>query len=274
MIIKLNRCYKFFLLASLFVFMSAVMIYAVEFDTSTGEEDIVFMSTDGEVNLGDSLSKSVEKRFKLIEDEALQKRINDIGQKLASLCDRRDIIYHFKLIEDKEKERPMINAFSLPGGYVYMFKDLYDKLEGDDELAAVIAHEIAHIVARHGVKRMQSTFGYNILMVLASQTQTDRGNMGRAFAAINSLMSSYSREDEVFADKLSVKYTKKAGYNPEGVVKVLQKLWDIQREEPQRRYVEDRSHPYLSIRVSKAKQEIYGKMDFNDYINIPAETRK
>jgi predicted Zn-dependent protease len=168
----------------------------------------------------------------------------------------------------------VINAFSLPGGYVYVFKDLYDRFSSDDELAAVIAHEVGHIVARHSVKRMQSAFGANVLMVLASQTQTNRETMGRTYEAINSLMLSYSRDDELFADKLSVKYAKKAGYNPEGAVKVLEKLWDIQKKEPERRYMDDRTHPYLSIRLSNIKNEIYGKMDFNDYINLPAETRR
>lgn len=272
MTIRLKIEVWLFLLISLIIF--PIKGYSIEFDTSTGEEDIIFMSTDKEVNLGDSLSKSVEKRFKLIKDKTVQKRVEDIGQKIASACDRKDIIYHFKVIDDKEKEKPIINAFALPGGYVYIFKDLYDKLESDDELTGVIAHEVAHIVARHAVKRMQSAFGYNILMVLASQTQTDRRNVGKVYAAINSLMLSYGREDELFADKLSIKYAKKAGYNPEGVVKVLQKLLDIQKKEPRRRYIADRSHPYLSVRLSKAKQEVYGRMDFEDYINIPTETRR
>lgn len=268
---------KLKLLFSLFLFTAIISIsniYAVEIDTSTGEEEVVFMSTDGEVNLGDSLSISVEKRFKLVKDEEVQKKVNDIGQKIAYICDRKDVVYHFRVIEDRGQERPTINAFSLPGGYVYIFKDLYDQFGSDEELAAVIAHEVGHIVARHGVKRMQSAFGYNLLLILASQARTNGGNMGRAFEAVNSLMMSYSRDDEIFADKLSVKYTKNAGYNPEGAVKVLEKLWDIQKKEPQHPYMEERSHPYLSVRLAKVKQEINGKMDFNDYINIPTDTRR
>lgn len=267
-------------ITSLFIILFAVggilalKSYAIEFDTSTGDEDVVFMSTDGEVNLGDSLSRSVEKRFRIVKDEAVQKRIDIIGQKIAAVCDRKDIIYHFKVIDDKGAPVPMINAFSLPGGYVYVFKDLYDKFSSDDELAGVIAHEVAHIVARHAVKRMQGAFGANMLMVLASQTQTNGQNLGKAMTAISSLMLSYSRDDELFADKLSIKYAKKSGYNPEGVVKVLEGLWEVEKKEPERRYVADRTHPYLSIRLSNAKQEIYGKMDFNDYINVPTETRR
>ena len=254
----------------------APLVYALEYETSTGEEEVVFMSTEGEIDLGDSLSRSVEKQFGVVKDEAVQNRVNEIGQKVAGVCDRKDLVYHFKVIDAKEKkdDQPIINAFSLPGGYVYVFKDLYDKVANDDELAGVIAHEVGHIVARHSVKRLQSAYGYTLLMILASRTQTDQQNMARAYSAITSLMLSYGRGDEIFADKLSIKYAKNAGYNPEGVVTMLKKLWEIQRKEPDRPYVAERSHPYLSIRISKAKQEVSGKMDFNDYINLPTETNR
>ena len=249
---------------------------AVEFETLTGEEDVVFMSTDGEVNLGDSLAKSVEKRFFVVDDEAIQNKINEMGQKVAAICDRKDIIYHFKVIDAREKnpDTPIINAFSLPGGYVYVFKDLYDRVANDDELEGVIAHEVGHIVARHSVKRMQAAYGANILLILASQAQRSNQDMGRTFEAINALMASYSRDDETFADKLAVKYCRKAGYNPEGMVTFLQKLLEWQKKEPDRPYVGEADHPYFSVRISNAKEEVYGKMDFNAYINVPTRTRR
>lgn len=255
----------------------APMVKAVEFETSTGEEDIVLMSTDGEVNMGDSLSKTVEKEFRIVKDGPAQKRVNDIGQRIAAICDRKDIIYHFQIIDlkekDKDPDRPMINAFSLPGGYVYIFKDLYDKLPTDDELAAVLAHETGHIVARHAVKRLQAAYGAAILAILGTQAAQRSQGMGNAVAAIDSLMMHNSREDELFADKLSVKYTKKAGFNPEGIIKVLQLLWDTEKKEPIRAYISEMTHPYLSIRLSKAKEEINGKTDFNSYINLPLDER-
>lgn len=271
-----NRIY---LLIPLLAILLAIPAGAVEFDTSTGEENIVLMSTDGEVNMGDSLSKSVEQQFRVIKDEAAQKKVDEIGQKIAAVCGRKDIIYHFKVIDLKGGDRmdngtPIINAFSLPGGYVYVFKDLYDKVKNDDELAGVIAHEVSHIVARHSAKRLQAAFGANIFMILATQTQTDARSFNNAAAAINTLMSSYSRNDEIFADKLAVKYTKAAHYNPEGVASFLQVLLDIEQKEPIRPYISQRSHPYLSIRIPSVKKEIYGKMDFNDYINTPTETMR
>lgn len=256
------------------VFLAATSLFAVEFDTSTGEEDVVFMSTDGEVNMGDSLSKSVAKKFDIIKDPQVQARIDKIGQGLASACDRKDLIYHFTVIDlkrqDRQDDKPIINAFALPGGYVYVFKDLYDKAASDDELAGVMAHEVGHIVARHGVKRMQAAFGANIFMILASQAQTD-GNAGKTFAALNTLMMAYSREDELFADRMAIKYTRKAGYNPEAVPDFLEKLWEIEKEEPERPYISQRSHPYLAIRIAKAREEAAGKMDFTSYINVPTD---
>ena len=147
---------------------------------------------------------------------------------------------------------------------------MYDKLNTDDEIAAVLAHETGHIVARHAVKRLQAAYGSAIFVILGSQARSP--GTGRAVAAIDSLMLHNSREDELFADKLSVKYAKKAGFNPEGVVKVLQFLWETQKKEPIRPYVSEMTHPYLSVRLSEAKQEVNGKMDFNDYINLPTDT--
>ncbi len=252
--------------------------FAVEFETSTGQQDIVLMSTDGEVNMGDALAKTVETQCVVVKDKAMQARVENIGRRIEKVCERKDITYHFKVIdlkhEDNIEGRPIINAFSLPGGYVYIFKDLYDKVKNDDELAGVIAHETAHIVARHSVKRLQSMYGATALMILGSQSQTDSRSLGRASAAISTLMSSYSQEDETFADKLAVKYTRIAGYNPAGVAAFLQKLLDFEQKEPLRPYVSERSHPYLSVRISNAKREASGKMDFKDYINIPAETNR
>lgn len=244
--------------------------FAIEYDTSEGHEDIIFISTDTEVNIGDSLSAKVEKRFEVVKDKKMQEKVDKIGQRIAMVCDRKDIIYHFTVIEDKKSKEPIINAFALPGGYVYIFKDLYEKVDSDDELAGVIAHEVGHIVARHSIKKMQASFGGNIFLIVGSQAETTPQNLRYAQEAIFSLLLAYSREDEIFADKLSVKYMKKAGFNPEGVLTFLKKLLEYERKKPARRYSYHRTHPYLSIRISNVKKEIYGKIDFVDYINIPS----
>ncbi|MCX5656686.1 MAG: M48 family metalloprotease, partial [Candidatus Omnitrophica bacterium] len=112
---------------------------ATQFNIYTGREELVFMSDEKEVELGKSLSKQVEIKFKKLADSSKQTRINDIGQRLINVCDRREILYYFTALDEEEK-----NSFALPGGYVYIFGGLIENTDNDDELAYVLAHEISH----------------------------------------------------------------------------------------------------------------------------------
>jgi len=242
------------------------------YSLATHEEETILMSSDKEVNMGRKLSKQVEKKFELDPDILIQNRIKEIGKKIAAVCDRQSISYHFAVLTTEKED--MINAFALPGGYLYVFRPLVDKVENDDELAAVIAHEVGHITARHSAKRAQGSLGDTALrMLLAlSNTETSGATRARINEALNQLMLSYSREDEIMADKLSIKYLRLAGYNPEGAVKFLERLMDIRRKGPIKRYHRYRSHPYLSERIAITREEVYGRMDFRDYINRSEET--
>ncbi|MCK5084001.1 MAG: M48 family metalloprotease, partial [Candidatus Omnitrophica bacterium] len=159
-----------------------------------------------------------------------------------------------------------INAVSLPGGYVYVFRGLIEKVDNDDELAGVIAHEVGHITARHGVKRMQNAYAALILQV--ASTQTNARVAGGVNFALNSLFLEHSKQDEFEADRLGVKYLKKAGYNPKAMVAFLEKLKIEKEKAPRNRYSYWRTHPYLSQRISVVNQEITGKLEFRDYLNL------
>src|SRR3989338_8794479 len=113
-----------------------------EYNTATGKEDIMFVGTDKEVNIGKSIAESIEKskEIKLDPDPLMTERVNEVGQKIASVSGRKEVKYTFRVIDKDD-----VNAFALPGGYVFVFKGLVDKVSRDDELAAVIAHEIAHV---------------------------------------------------------------------------------------------------------------------------------
>jgi len=239
-----------------------------EYNTATGREDIMFVGTDKEVNIGKSIAESIEKNkeIKLDPDPLMTERVNNIGQKIASVSDRKEVKYSFRVIDKDD-----VNAFALPGGYVFIFKGLVDKVSKDDELAAVIAHEIAHVVARHSIKRLQGGVGYNILQILMAVTGAGRSDAGRIDAAFGQLIMSYSREDEALADKLAVKYLKEAGYDPWAVVSLLKKLQAADKAEPIRPYTSYRSHPYVADRIRMVKQEITGEVDFNDYMNKAIE---
>lgn len=253
---------KISLLSFILIFI-AIYNASAYYNLATRQDEFILISDTKEVSMGKSIAKNVEKEYKPVGDMLVQKRVAEIGNRVASYCDRKVIAYHFKVLDKK-----IVNAFSLPGGYVYIFKGLLDKMKSDDELAAVLAHEIAHIAARHGIKKMQSSLGYNALLILSMGVDATPETRVMTGEALGQLMLSYSREDEILADRLAVKYMRAAGYNPKGMVDFLHTLQDIDRKGPIRQKMYYRSHPYVAERIAIVKEEM-GTRDFSDYLNAP-----
>ncbi|MBU4149672.1 MAG: M48 family metalloprotease [Candidatus Omnitrophica bacterium] len=237
-----------------------------EYNTATGKQDIMFISTDKEIDIGRRIAESLEKNpeVKLDPDPLMTKRVSDIGAKIASVTDRKEVNYTFRVIDDDD-----VNAFALPGGYVFIFRGLVEKTESDDELAGVMAHEMAHVVARHSIKRLQGGLGYTILQILMVVSGTSEGR--NINAAFGHLLMSYSREDEALADKMAIKYLRRSGYDPFAMLSFLDKLQQVHREQPIRPYSSYRSHPHIADRIRMVKQELTGEIGFSDYMNKPIE---
>lgn len=232
------------------------------YNLATREEEWVLYTTEQEVNMGRKISKQVERHFKIWDDALAQNRVNAIGQKLAEVCDRRELLYSFKALDLKEP-----NAFSLPGGFVYVNRGLLEKAKTDDELAGVLAHEIAHIAARHAMKRLQTSMGYSLLQALAIGTRASGEAVRGAQVAFSQIYLAYARGDELTADRLAVQTMRRAGYDPYAMAAFLENLKATLREKPAREnYM--RTHPYFSDRIRTVHEEIEGKMRFEDYINI------
>ena len=241
-----------------------------EYSVATKQEETFLYSTDKEVQMGRSIIREVEKEYEPVEDPLIQKRVEDIGAKIVSVCDRKEIDYHFKVLETDE-----VNAFALPGGFVYVNKGLIDRVSNDDELAGVLGHEVAHIVARHSIKKLQAYQGYSLLRLLIAVAPTSgKGAVGAAAdVAFAEILSGYSREDELLADELGARYTKLSGYDPQGMIDFLEKLEDIHRRKPLQPRSYFKTHPYVPDRIRVVKQELGQKMDFKDYINIEDKGR-
>jgi MAF protein len=241
---------------------------ATEYNVATQEQETLMFSTAKEIQMGENLSKQFEKQYKPVEDVSLQERVNSIGQKIASACDRKDLLYHFKVVEDKE-----VNAVSLPGGFIYVNSGLVKKVANDDELAGVIAHEVGHIAAKHSMKKLQALYGYSLLSILTAITTSPDFKEGVDIAFIQ-IFTGYSQEDEKLADKLAIKYSQKAGFDSQGILSFLEKLKEINQKEPLRPFSYWRTHPYISQRIAAVKEALYGRMEFKDYLNLDREEKK
>jgi len=239
------------------------------YNLATQHQDYSIMSTSKEVEIGRRIAKQVVKELALVEDEPMQQRVKTIGERLVAVCDRQDLVYSFAVVKDDD-----VNAFSLPGGYVFINEGLIKKTAGDDELAGVIAHEIAHVAARHAVKRYETGLGLQIAqlaMIVAQSAEASRGMSVAGQAA----QLAYARQEELEADQLAVKYLKAAGFDPKGMLTFLTKLQEIDRNKSHympRGVVRPQyalTHPFVPERVRASKEALYGVADYVDYLNTP-----
>ena len=250
-----------------FLFFPANSIYPYsEYNLATGKEETLFISIEKEIEMGRSISEQVEKKFKLDENYLHQEKVARLGKRIAEVSDRRELIYNFRVLDENDVE----NAFALPGGYIYIFKALLEKLD-DEEIAAILAHEVGHVCARHGIKRLHSGIGYQILQILVAGGARDAYTRRKSGEAFGQLMMANSREHEFEADALAVRYLERAGFDPEAMVRVLDKLieWQMGGKTGPKRYWY--THPYLSARRAKVNKEITGQMTFQDYMNLSDE---
>ena len=239
--------YKFLILLSCFFLIGCKTIY----NPATGRNESILLSTASEVSMGEDLHQSLVREYSFSTSVDKVKRLKIIGERLSAVSDRQDYEYHFYLIDKDE-----LNAFATPGGFVYVFTGLFDKLKTDDAIAAVVAHEIGHCAARHIAKKFQAALGYNIVgAIVLSQV----GDGAQAIAAqssdvaMNLVFSAFSRKDEYQADTLGIKYLFLAGYNPDGMIEAFEVL----KKEEKGDYVPLwlRTHPYIDDRIKRVKEE-------------------
>ncbi|MFA6358306.1 MAG: Maf and M48 domain-containing protein [Candidatus Omnitrophota bacterium] len=264
--LPLKKLYQIFSKLGLFSLIFVVFCLSgcsTEYNLATKQEEKYYYSTDKEVQIGQSVNRQIEKQLKFSNDPLEKKRVEDIGKKIAMVSDRKEIDYHFQVLQDDS-----INAVSLPGGYVYVNSGLLDKISNDDELACILAHEVGHIVARHSIKKLQAMQSYSILRLLVAVTPGTTEVGTAADVAYTQFLLGYSREDELLADQLGARYARLAGFNPQGMVTFLLKLQDITRRMPPQERVYYKTHPYVPDRIRVVKQEIGEKINFDDYINI------
>lgn len=215
------------------------------------------LSEQDEVKLGGQLHAEFGKRFTVVPEG--QERANRIGQRVARTSLRPGLAYRFHVIRDKE-----LNAFSGPGGHIYVTTALMN-LATDDELASVLSHEVSHIVARHSLKTIQQSQNLKGLADLfgsvAGLAGTTAQELGTATATIvaGGLLAVHNREEEREADFLGVHAMAKAGYNPQAMVTLFQKIQRAGEKDGGLLGAVFADHPGVSERIENTRYEI-GRM--------------
>ena len=177
------------------------------------------VSTQQEVQMGQQYSTQVNSELPIVTDAAVQQYINTLGDSIAKLTNRGDLDWHFFVVNTD-----VVNAFALPGGFIYVNRGVIERADKMDELAGVMGHEIGHVVKRHSVKQMQQQQGANIGVALTCvlthvcDSQASQAAIQVGGAAV---FAKFSRQDEKEADEEGFKNVIRAGISPKGMVVVL-----------------------------------------------------
>ncbi len=205
-----------------------------------------------ENDIGKQYAAQIDSQAHYVTDGKYNRHIDDIARPIfaQAMKARPDVTFQIRVIDS-----PDVNAFSIPGGYVYVYRGLLDKLGNDDDaIACVIGHESAHIVRRHVVKQMSDAQGKGILVDLASVLSRSGAvsQIGGALYELDQLH--YSREDEYEADRYGEQFAYNAGFDPSGMVRTFQILEKVEKQygEPAP-YAED--HPMSENRSLRALEQ-------------------
>ena len=185
----------------------------------TGDQDLVLMSEEQELALGRRTHAQVLEQYGEYHDPELKAYVGRVGERIARRSHRGGLIYRFTLLDT-----PEVNAFALPGGYIYLTRGLLALLDSEAELAAVLGHEIGHVTARHSVRRHTGQVISGVLGAVIAAKSGVRGAGDAANLVGTAVVRGYGREHELEADRLGAEYLARSGYDPQAMIQVIRIL--------------------------------------------------
>ncbi len=250
------RPHVLFLLASLLVFAGCAR------NPVTGAREFVMMTEAQEIALGRESDVEIRQQMGLYEDDALQRYVEEIGLAMAARSHRPDLPWSFAIVDS-----PAVNAFAVPGGFIYLTRGIMAYLGDEADLAGVIGHEIGHVTARHSVQSYTRASGAQLgLLVGSIFSPAARAAGGLAQTGLGVLFLRYGRDAELQADRLGAEYAATSGWDPNGVRDMLSTLSRI-GEGSDRRGVPGwlATHPEAGDRVDRVGptlSELGAQVDF------------
>ena len=212
------------------------------------------VSENEETAIGRQNAEQINAQLPIVTDPAITSYIQDLGESIAKKTSRSDLDWHFYVINTKQ-----VNAFALPGGYVYVDRGLIETVDRLDELTGTLGHEIGHVIQRHSVKQMQNAQKANAGVAVVC-TLTNICNSGLTQVAVQvggtAFFAKHSRLDELQADSEGVVNVTRAGYDPEGIPALFDVLLKEREYQPTKVEGWFASHPLEEARIRKAEAQI------------------
>jgi predicted Zn-dependent protease len=187
---------------------------------ATGRRELSLMSEAQEIQIGRENDVQIRREMGTYEDPALQQYVSDIGRRLAQVSERPALPWQFAVVD-----APAINAFAVPGGFIYMTRGILPFLDDESQLAGVLGHEIGHVTARHSAQQYSRATGAGLGLLLGSIFVPQVAPIAElAQSGLGLLFLKYGRDDELEADQLGVRYAARGGWDPAGVAGMLRTL--------------------------------------------------
>jgi predicted Zn-dependent protease len=218
--------------------------------TGTNQGDFNVISLEQEWELGRRLETDLAKELTLSNDAAARAYLQHLGRAIVSQTEMRELPWEFHLVADQE-----INAFNIPGGHVYVNTGLIAAAPDVAAFAGVLAHEISHGVARHATEQLSKAYGFNVLAAVVLGENPAAYERILAEIAAGGAFASFSREAEREADRLGVRFTHAAGYDPEGMARMFEVLLGERQRRPNAVERFFSSHPLTEDRIREVRQE-------------------
>ena len=234
--------------------VAACAMVACATNPATGKREFSLMSEAQEIQLGQQMDGEVRKEMGVYNDPELQRYVENVAMRLAQASERPNLPWHFTVVDE-----PAINAFALPGGYIYITRGILPFLDDESELAGVLGHEIGHVTARHSAqqytKATTAGVGVTLLSIFVPEA---RPFQSLTETALGVLFLKYGRDDELQADELGVRYTATTGWDPAGVAGMLRTLGRLDEADGSRRGVPNwlSTHPTPADRVEKIQATV------------------
>ncbi len=229
------------------------------------------VSQQQEVQMGQQYAGQINQQLPLVQDAEVNRYINVLGDSLARVTPRSDLNWHFYIVDS-----PDINAFAVPGGFIYVNRGLIERASKMDEVAGVIGHEIGHVVLRHSIKQMAQQQNANVFVGLGCAL-SNLCNNGAAGSLIqlggNAVFAKFSRTDEAQADQEGVLFTTRAGIDPRGIPDMFQILLQERQSRPDAVSSWFASHPLEEDRIRATREQIAATVPAATLATLTQDTR-